>query len=74
MSWQEVWGEPEWGEWDIDDLQQADDWPMVESWLEDAFDQHAETGHVDPDLVEYINEWLEDHDIDPGDWWAELYG
>jgi hypothetical protein len=61
--------------WGIDRLwdEYGEDADRFTDAIDQAIDSIEETGGVSEDLIDYINAWLEELDIEPKDFWAELY-
>ena len=80
-DWQDVWGKPRRGDWDLDDLQaflDPDDWEVFAADMADAYNDWLEADgqakSIPLSVLRPINDLLRDHDIEPKTWWFELYG
>ena len=80
-DWQDVWGEPRHGDWDLDDLQaslDSQDWEVFAADMADAYNDWLEAdgqaNSIPLSVLRPINNLLRDHDIGLKTWWFELYG
>jgi hypothetical protein len=80
-DWKSVWGDPELGDWDLDDMQaliDPEDWSPFARNMDDAYTEYllegGQPGSIPGSLLDEINEFLDTHGLRPQVWWAELYG
>ena len=78
-NWERIWGNPRYGDWDLDDMEAfspADDWEDFAEDMSEAFNEMQDSGtrSVPFRLLKNINDRLRQQGIEPKAWWAELYG
>ncbi len=80
-DWKNVWGDPELGDWDLDDMKaliDPEDWKILDEKMNEAYAEWLQSGGSSGSIPGWIlaelNEWLEVHGLTPQVWWAELYG
>ena len=80
-NWKSVWGDPQLGDWDLDDMKaliDPDDWKTFDENMNKAYTQWLQNGgypgSIPGWMLHDINVFLEWHGLRPQVWWAELYG
>lgn len=69
MVWSDNWGDWQDRYWDEFSAEEQADFDALMSDLSDSWDGL----HFDPDMVEEINDWLDEHGYDVDEFWAEYY-